>query len=93
VTEASAWRAPLAVTACVAAELGIASAPLGPRMRIALLLGMAALAVGICLAEAMGLRRASRGIRAIILVPLGLSVVTAVVLMLEAWFHAGQVLR
>lgn len=92
-TDLSAWRAPLVVAICVGAEVGLASAPLGPHARVALILGVAALAVGIALAEAVGLRRASRGIRAIILVPLAFCVVVTALLMLESSFRAGLVPR
>jgi hypothetical protein len=92
-TEATSWRAPLVAAICLATAAGISNAPLGAGLRSALILALAALAVGVSLAQTMGLRRASRGIRALILVPLGFCLVAAVVLILEARFRAGLVLR
>lgn len=91
--KASPWRAPLGVAVCLMAAGLIAHAPLAAGAQSALILGLAALAVGISLGETMGLRQASRGIRAIMLVPLAFCVVATVVLVLESWFRAGQVLR
>jgi fructose-specific phosphotransferase system IIC component len=92
-TKASAWRAPLVAAICLVAAGLISHAPLAAGLQTALILGLAAFAIGISLAQTMGLRQASRGIRAIILLPLVFCVVATVVLMLESWFRAGQVLR
>jgi hypothetical protein len=92
-TGASAWRAPLLAAVCLMAANLISHAPLAAGVQTALILGLAALAVGICLVQTMGLRQASRGIRAIILLPIAFCVAATVVLMLESWFRAGQVLR
>ena len=92
-TDTESWRAPLVTAICMAAAAGISNSSLGAGLRSALVLGVTALAVGVSLVQTMGLRRASRGIRAIILVPLVFCVVTALVLMAESGFRAGQVLR
>ena len=92
--EHGAWWPPVAVGACLAAELALASASFEPEpvLRpyvITAIIGLAMLAIGISAWWSLPLRREAGGPRFIAAVPILLAVGATVVLSLEAHGHAG----
>jgi hypothetical protein len=87
------WLTTLALFACVALELVIASSPFGAPARVAALLGLATIAVALSLRQALGVGRASLVPRAIVYLPMLFSAVVIVVLLLDAHFRRAMGVR
>jgi hypothetical protein len=81
------WLTTLALFACVALELVIASSPFDAPARVAALLGLATIAVAISLRQALGVGPGSLVPRAIVYLPMLFSVIVIVVLLLDAHFR------